>query len=59
MQQRRVGPNAPLTVAGTGTGVSGMPTGGPLGTGNIVLKGGALMNSAAALLYNNIIVQDI
>lgn len=52
------GPNAPLTVGGTGAGVSGAPTSGPLGTGNIVLKGGALMNSAAALLYNNIVVQD-
>lgn len=52
------GPNAPLAIGGNGTGTSGAPTSGPLGTGNIVLKGGALLNSAGTLLYNNIIVQD-
>ena len=52
------GPNAPLAIGGNGTGTGGAATSGPLGTGNIVLKGGALLNSAATLLYNNIVVQD-
>jgi autotransporter-associated beta strand protein len=52
------GPNAPLSVEGTGTGSVGAPTSGPLGTGPIVLEGGALMNTANATLYNDIIVPE-
>ncbi|MGM8362192.1 cellulose binding domain-containing protein [Flavobacterium sp. ARAG 55.4] len=46
-----------IQVLGIGTGVSGVPTSGPLGTGKIILEGGALYTgstTAAATLYNDI-----
>jgi autotransporter-associated beta strand protein len=51
-------PSAPLSVEGNGTGVLGAPTSGPLGTGPVVLDGGALMNTAPATLYNDIVIAD-
>ncbi|MET3127790.1 autotransporter-associated beta strand protein [Arcicella rosea] len=46
-----------IQVLGIGTGTSGSPTAGPLGTGKIILEGGALYtgtNTATATLYNDI-----
>jgi len=46
-----------IQVMGIGTGTSGVPTSGPLGTGKIILEGGALytgLNTAPATLYNDI-----
>ena len=46
-----------IQVLGIGTGTSGIPTAGPLGTGKIIMDGGALytgINTATATLYNDI-----
>jgi autotransporter-associated beta strand protein len=46
-----------IQVLGIGTGTSGAPISGPLGTGKIILEGGALytgLNTAIATLYNDI-----
>jgi len=51
------GSNDGIQVLGIGTGTSGFPTSGPLGTGKIILEGGALYtgsNTATATLYNDI-----
>ncbi|MES2775587.1 MAG: LamG-like jellyroll fold domain-containing protein [Bacteroidota bacterium] len=48
-------PTNAVAVAGIGTGTSGVPTAGPLGTGKIIMNGGALYSeSGAATLYNDI-----
>jgi autotransporter-associated beta strand protein len=52
------GPNAPLNIAGGGTLSNGVPVAGPLGTGLVTMKGGALRNADAyALIYNDIVVE--
>jgi autotransporter-associated beta strand protein len=52
------GPNAPLNIAGAGTLSNGVPVAGPLGTGVVTMKGGALRNADAyALIYNDILVE--
>ncbi len=52
------GPNAPLNIAGGGTLSNGVPVAGPLGTGVVTMKGGALRNADAyALIYNDIQVE--
>lgn len=44
-----------IQVSGVGTGTSGIPTSGPLGTGKIILEGGALFTGVnTATLYNDI-----
>lgn len=48
-----------IEVQGIGTGTSGSPTSGPLGTGKIIMEGGALFTSTSAdnitaTLYNDI-----
>jgi len=46
-----------IQVLGDGTGTSSVPTSGPLGTGKIILEGGAIYtgtNTTAATLYNDI-----
>lgn len=49
------GANDGIQVSGVGTGTSGIPTSGPLGTGKIILEGGALFTGVnTATLYNNI-----
>ncbi|WP_166437305.1 LamG-like jellyroll fold domain-containing protein [Niastella caeni] len=47
--------NGPVAIAGTGTGTSGAPTAGPLGTGKIIMNGGTLYSGdSAATIYNDI-----
>ncbi|MBW4889748.1 putative Ig domain-containing protein [Mucilaginibacter sp. HMF5004] len=44
-------------ISGTGTGAPSAPTSGPLGTGKIIMNGGALLaGGGAATLYNDIVV---
>lgn len=44
-----------IGIAGTGTGTSGTPTSGPLGTGLIILNGGTLISEwGDATIYNDI-----
>lgn len=52
------GPNAPLNITGSGAISNGIITYGPLGTGDVTLTGGALRNSGAARLYNDIIFEE-
>lgn len=48
-------PTNAIAIAGTGTGAVGAPTSGPLGTGKIIMNGGALYSSGGdATLYNDI-----
>jgi autotransporter-associated beta strand protein len=48
-------PTYAIGISGTGTGTSGAPTSGPLGTGKIILSGGSLFSSGGdATLYNDI-----
>lgn len=46
-------PNGVLNVTGVGTDTSG-----PLGTGPIVMSGGALRNEGTAVLYNDVIIKE-
>lgn len=49
--------NGSIAIAGTGTGTSGNPTSGPLGTGKIIMDGGTLYSGdSAATIYNDIYV---
>jgi len=44
-----------ILISGIGTGTSGIPLSGPLGTGKIIMQGGAMYSGlVAATLYNNI-----
>jgi len=45
-----------LSLAGIGTGTSGSPTAGAVGTGTFTLAAGTLTESAAATIFNNITV---
>lgn len=48
-------PGNAIAIAGIGTGTSGSPTSGPLGTGKIIMNGGALFSAGSdATLYNDI-----
>lgn len=44
-----------IEMAGTGTGTTSMPTSGPLGTGKIIMNGGALITGTSATVYNDIV----
>jgi autotransporter-associated beta strand protein len=47
--------NGAIAIAGNGTGTSGAPTSGPLGTGKIIMNGGTLYSGdSAATIYNDI-----
>ncbi len=49
------GPKNGIGIAGTGTGTPSAPTSGPLGTGKIIMNGGALYSEwGDATLYNDI-----
>lgn len=49
--------NGAIAIAGTGTGTSGAPTAGPLGTGKVMMNGGTLWSGdSTATLYNDIVV---
>ncbi|HEY8937189.1 MAG TPA: LamG-like jellyroll fold domain-containing protein, partial [Cyclobacteriaceae bacterium] len=47
-------PSYALNIMGTGTGAIGAPTGGAFGTGPVYLKGGCLVNSGYAKIYNDV-----
>ena len=48
-------PSKAIAIGGAGTGTSGAPTSGPLGTGKIMMNGGALFSAGSdATLYNDI-----
>ncbi len=48
-------PTYAIAIAGTGTGTTGVPTSGPLGTGKIIMNGGSLYSTGGdATLYNDI-----
>jgi autotransporter-associated beta strand protein len=47
--------NGAVAIAGTGTGTSGVPVSGPLGTGKIIMNGGTIWSGdSAATIYNDI-----
>jgi autotransporter-associated beta strand protein len=46
-----------LSLAGVGTGTPGSPVAGPLGRGTLQLGGGQLTSSAAATVFNNVVLQ--
>ena len=45
-----------VSIAGIGAGSAGSPTAGALGRGTVTLNGGTLTSSAAATIYNNVVV---
>lgn len=45
-----------VSIAGTGTGAAGAPTAGALGRGAVKLNAGTLTSSAAATIYNTVVV---
>jgi len=47
-----------VEMAGTGTGATSAPTSGPLGTGKIMMNGGALITGTNATIYNDIVAVD-
>ena len=47
-----------VAIAGVGTGTTGSPLSGALGTGNVVLGGVTLTSTAPATIYNNITLQS-
>ncbi|SFD49219.1 Por secretion system C-terminal sorting domain-containing protein [Chitinophaga sp. CF118] len=51
-------PSYTLTIGGIGTGAIGAPISGPVGTGALVMNGGALMNVGSAVIYNDVVVKD-
>jgi len=47
--------NGAVAIAGTGTGTSGSPVTGPLGTGKVIMNGGTIWSGdSAATIYNDI-----
>jgi autotransporter-associated beta strand protein len=46
-----------VSIAGVGTGTAGAPLTGAVGRGTVRLAGGTLTSSAAATIYNNIVVE--
>jgi autotransporter-associated beta strand protein len=47
--------NGAVAIAGNGTGTSGVPASGPLGTGKIIMNGGTIWSGdSAATIYNDI-----
>ncbi|WP_448700581.1 LamG-like jellyroll fold domain-containing protein [Mucilaginibacter sp. AW1-3] len=51
-------PVCAVEMAGTGTGTPSAPTSGPLGTGKLIMNGGALVTGTNATIYNDIVAVD-
>ena len=51
-------PKQAIIVSGHGTGTQSSPTSGPLGTGKIIMNGGALYSGTDATLYNDIEIRN-
>ena len=51
-------PKQAVIVSGHGTGTQSFPTSGPVGTGKIIMNGGALYSGTDATLYNDIEIRN-